>query len=117
MIILLHATRHDHGRPYSVEMLCMEGIVTVLLLPCSIIVNLYFTGNATMPCIINSDYVCMHAIECCVLHSLECIIKTCTVSAHDNEIYTCNWRYNYIILLGVTCVMVCSMYSIWGDPK
>ena len=42
MIMLLHATRHDHGRPYSVEMLYnVEGIVTVLLLPCSIIVKLY----------------------------------------------------------------------------
>ena len=42
LIVILHATRHDHGRPYSVEMLNnMEGIVTVLLLPCSIIVNLY----------------------------------------------------------------------------
>ena len=62
MIILLHATRHDHGRPYSVEMLCMEGIVTVPLLPCSIIVIdsylLNFAGNATMPCFIVTMCAC-----------------------------------------------------------
>ena len=81
MIILLHATRHDHGRPYSVEMLCMEGIVTVPLLPCSIIVIDSYLLNFCWKCnhaTLYSDYVCMHAIECsCVLHSLECINLYC----------------------------------------
>ena len=84
----------------------MEGIVTVHLLPCSIILL------EMQPC----HALLMATMRTCMQYSAASYIvwnvQTCTVSAHDNEIYTCNWRYNYIILLGVTCVFRYALYYV-----